>query len=96
VLNCFIVFFIFGMVFGVLSKNGQEEQSKTIHTPNEFGTTKCGENKEEQPPDKKDIAQSQLPGRCERAKRRKSEISSRAIIEHMFVPVKQVSAAGMS
>jgi hypothetical protein len=38
-----VVFSIFGMFFGFLLKNGREEQLKTIHTPNEFGTTKCGE-----------------------------------------------------
>jgi hypothetical protein len=52
----------------------------------------AGKNKVKQSPDKKDIAQSQLPGRCERARRRKSVISSSAIVEQMFSFVKQISA----
>jgi hypothetical protein len=48
----------------------------------------AGKNNEEQFADKKDIAQSQLPGRCERAGIMESLISSGAIIEQMFIFVK--------
>jgi hypothetical protein len=82
--NCFVVFAIFGMFFGVLLKNGWEEQSKTIHTPNTSALQNAGKNNEEQSPDKKDIARRRLPGRWERAEIKENVISSAAIIAQMF------------
>jgi hypothetical protein len=45
-----IVFRILGMFFGVLLRNGREEQSKTNPTGDRRRVTECGKNKEEQPP----------------------------------------------
>jgi hypothetical protein len=42
-MNCFIVFSITGMVFGVLSRNGWEEQFETKPTGDRSRVTECGE-----------------------------------------------------
>jgi hypothetical protein len=53
----------------------------------------AGKNKVEQFPDKKDIAQRQLPGRWERVGRKGIAISLAPIIAQVFYLVKPISAA---